>query len=404
MKRDLCLVGCWLAFAMASVLRAQVSSNNSGTTAISPDPMVVNGVVQLLDESLSLLSTKNSDQDTQFYENGVWHLKQSQDPRAQAGMGLAAAILWQWRQKHGDGPNHLVTDPAWLHQVAIDTFNQAIHDHQAPGGWYGDKGKPDTYFFATALSLAYLTLESSLDAATRQNWLKTLNAEFAYMTAKGDLPGGPRGDGWYINGNVNLGEAELLYNMWKITADPKYKNLFEREWAFTMDPGTTRWKGFGLVYTKQPTQADGSDGAGYLAEAGTKGPGYDTDYAHVQLTVAAQLYVESHDPRDLRLLNLLINTLLPRVDQTSKQWVLDATNGSRHSLKFPFMTCGLAVATWLGKRDDLAPLLEDQFNKAVKSTYYGNAKQKWGASNLYLGYGANVGMWLLAADQAGYSN
>ncbi len=37
------------------------------------------------------------------------------------------------------------------------------------------------------------------------------------------------------------------------------------------------------MITKQPTQADGSDGMAYLTESGVGGNGFDPDYTQTQL-------------------------------------------------------------------------------------------------------------------------
>jgi hypothetical protein len=370
--------------------------------AIQPDPAVVAGVEKLLDDSLTLLAEKSSDKDTQYYEKGLWHFTDKNMEASwpvQGGPGTAAAVLWRWRQRRsGDLDAAAKARQTWLHRVAIETFDRAIQDHQNPDGSFADRQKPDTHFFALELAMACLELGDSLPANVRRRWVNTLTAEVDYLIRHNELPNAAL-SGWYVNGNIELGKAEMVYLVWKITGQRKYKDLFEAQWRHTLSPDPRRWKGFGLVYVTQPAKADGSDGAGYLNESGGNAPGYDGDYAHLQLTVAARLYVESRDPRVLRLINLLVNALLPHVDRTT--WVLDATHGSRHSLKFPFHSCGLAVAAWLGGRADLAPLLVDQFNKAIKPMYFGNALQNWGSPGIYRSYGKNVAVLLQAAALAG---
>lgn len=375
-------------------------------STVKPDAAYVEGVAKLLDDSLTLLAQRSSQKDSQYYEKGVWHFpNESKAWAVQGGLGTAAAVLWKWRQRHG-GP----ADPAgkarqeWLHSVAVETFDRALHDHQHPDGSFDDPKRPDTHFFALELATTYLELRDSLDAATRERWLTTLRQQIDYLIKTNDLPnaalhGWQATDGWYTNGNIELGEAELVYLAAKATGEPKYRDLFERQWAHTLRPSPLRWKGYGLVYVKEPTRADGSDGAAYLTESGGSLPGYDGDYTHFQVTVASRLYVESRDPRVLRLLNLLINATLPHLDR--KTWVLDATHGSRHSLKFPYYTSGLAVAAWLGGRADLAPLLPDQFAKAIEPVHLGNAQQNWGNPAIVRSYGVNLAVLLQAAAAAG---
>lgn len=365
-------------------------------------------VAQLLDTSLTDLATKGSDTDTAFYDAGMWHYKNFENGYAQqGGPATAAAVLYEWRRKHPAGTDQAAKDrQAWLLKVAVETYDTNIAQHVAADGSFDKPERPDTYFFAVELATAYIVLGDDLDKAHRASWREALEKMIAYLQKTKNLPGGEYTDwikpedrnGWYTNGNIELGEAELLYDMFKITGEAKYKTLFETQWANTLKPTAQRFSGFGLVVTKEPTKADGSDGAGYLAESGGKGPGFDGDYAQFQVTLAARLYAMSRDARVLRLLNLLINQTLPLVDQTT--WIYDATNGSRHSLKFPYSTCGLAVATWLGGRTDLAPPLSGQFAKATRPTYAGNAKQSWGSPGLYRGYGCDVAVWLQAAMAA----
>ena len=373
--------------------------------AITVDPAVVAGAVKLLDESLTLLAQKSSDEDSQYFEKGVWHFKNmAKDWPVQGGPGTAAAVLWKWREKHGQTSDAATkTQQAWLHRVAVETFDRAIRDHQNPDGSFANPQKPDTHFFALELATTYLELGDSLDAGTRRRWLDTLIAQVDYLIQRNDLPnaalsGWKATDGWYINGNIELGKAELVYLLWKATGAQKYKDLYETQWRHTLAPDPRRWKGCGLVYLRQPTKEDGSDGAAYLTETGGGAPGYDGDYTQLQLTVASRLYVASRDPRVLRLINLLVNAILPHVDQ--KTWILDATHGSRHSLKTPFHSCGLAVAAWFCGRADLAPLLADQFGKGTKPMHWGNAVQNWGSPGIYRSYGNNVAVLLQAASLA----
>lgn len=372
---------------------------------VTADPAVVTGAEKLLDETLTLLAQKGSDQDSQYFEKGVWNFKNMEKNwPVQSGPGTAAAVLWKWRQMHGQTSDAATkARQAWLHRVAVETFDRAIRDHQNPDGSFADPHKPDTHFFALELAATYLELGDSVEADTRRRWLNTLIAQVDYLIQHNDLPnaalsGWKATDGWYINGNIELGKAELVYLLWKATGAQKYKDLYETQWRHTLAPDQQRWKGCGLVYVKKPAKGDGSDDAAYLTESGGGAPGYDGDYTQLQLTVASRLYVESRDPRVLRLVNLLTNAILPHVDR--KTWILDATHGSRHSLKTPFHSCGLAVAAWFGGRADLAPLLADQFSKGVKPMHLGNAVQNWGSPGIYRGYGNDVAVLLQAASLA----
>lgn len=150
---------------------------------------------------------------------------------------------------------------------------------------------------------------------------------------------------------------------WKATGKARFKEAYEEEWSFVLAPPQQRWLGFGLQIVDQPTTASGSDGAGYLAEAGGGAPGYDPAYTQAQLDIATGLYMISRDPRALRLMNLEANQLLKRVDSS---WTLDARDGSRKSYITPFMTAALAVLVRSGERPDFAGLIQGQFARTTR--------------------------------------
>lgn len=366
----------------------------------SPDAVVVAKAAKLIEESLTLLATKTDEKDTQWFEAGIWHFRDCEKVwPVQGGPATAAATLWKWRAQ-----NVPLTDKAqqerqrWLRQVAIETFDRDLRDLLRPEGFFDEHRTPATYFFATELATTTLLLKDSLDEATLTRWREALVKMMDYLIHSGDLPnpekhGWLATDGYYVNGNIELGEAELLYLVWKITGEQKYHDLFELQWNHTLKPSPVRWKQFGLRVTKEPTRADGADGAGYLVEGDGKRLGYDGDYTQLALTVASRLYVFSRDPRVLRVMNLFINTLLPHADE---KWILDATNGARHSLRLPFFTSGLAVASRLGGRTDLTPMLIGQFDKGIYPPFHDCALQNWGSPALYRGYGCDVAVYLLA--------
>ena len=354
----------------------------------------------LLDESLTLLAAKADDKDTQWYENGVWHFRNHEKHwPVQGGPATAAAVLWKWRAQNVPLTGRAQQErQQWLRKVAVETFDRAISDHLKPEGFFDENRTPATYFFAVELATTWLQLGDSLDEATRSRWREALVKMVDYLIQTGNLPnatqrGWKATDGFYTNGNIEAGEAELVYMMWKITGLEKYRDLFELQWKHTLNPSPERWKEFGLRLTRTPAREDGADGAGYLAEDGGKRIGFDPDYTHFALTVAGRLYTVSRDPRVLRVMNLFINSLLPLTDE---RWILDATNGTRHSLKFPFYSSGLAVVSRLGGRADLASKVAGQFDKVIYPTYHGNAAQNWGSPGLYRGYGCDVAVILLA--------
>ena len=365
------------------------------------DSATVKAAAQLMDDSLFALAQKSDDKDTQWFEDGVWHNGAEKVWQVQSGPALGAAMLWKWREKHD--LNLSAADKAkqsWLLKVAVETFDRQLKDHAHADGSMDREGT-HIQFFATDLGLAYLTLGDALDDATKARWRAALKGVTDFLISTGDLPDPNKPawkatDGWYTNGNVELYEAELAFLTWNVTGEQKYKDLFETQWKHTLSPNQERWKGYGLFYLKPPTKPDGADGAGFVTEAEPE-PGFDPEYTQLQLSDVARLYLESGDPRALRLMNVLLGALMPRVDE--KSWVLDATYGSRHSTRPPFATSGLAVAAWLGNRRDLAPAVAGQFENAIAPAYLNNAMKNQGAPGLYRGYGVDVAV-ILQADLA----
>ena len=136
---------------------------------------------------------------------------------------------------------------------------------------------------------------------------------------------------------------------------------------------------------------DGSDGAGYLAESGGAAPGFDPSYTQVQLDTAADLYVLTHDPTYVRLMNLLFNQLRPRVDLS---FTLDATNGTRKDGYAPFMSPALSVLVDSGARPDLASDVAPQLSR-IESEY--KLAMAYTHPNFYKSFEGAISMPILAA-------
>ena len=388
-------------FFLASALLCGLATSSLGAPIAQPDPAIIAQTAQLLDNCLTQISEKSDDKDTTYYENGNWIFPNSDKAYShQAGAATGAAVLWKYRELHPETLNDAATArQTWLHQIAVEFFDHAIKERLDADGMY-DKGQPETAFFATELATTYLTLQDSLDEATRARWRDALTRMANRWIKEGNWPnpqatGWKATDGWYTNGNFELEESELIFLMGKITGEQKYKDLFETQWKHTLSPDANRWGkyGYGLFYIKEPTKEDGADGAAYLAEAEQE-PGFDKDYGQVQLTMATRLYVMSKDARVLRLMNLLFNALDPKIDR--KTWVLDATYGSRHSLHLPFFSCGLPILALYGGRADLAPAVADQFEKGIKPIHLENAVKNMGNPGIYSSYGTNLAVILQA--------
>jgi hypothetical protein len=278
----------------------------------------------------------------------VWVSGQDDCFRCNVGPGVAAAVL------AGTAGDKRALD------LAIQTFDHAIAAHRQPDGSFGPpapgEGGPDiqTMMFANELGTALVVLKSQLDPARIQTWSTALTGAADYLIRNKDLS-------FYTNGNIALGNVLTMALAYRVSGEAGYRTAYEQALSFTLEPDQKRWAGFGLAYSKRPTRADGADGAAYLGESGGGVPGFDPEYTVLQADVATRLFWVTKDQRALRLMNLFMNQLLPRID--TRAWILDASNGSRHAeanRKVGFTSPVLAVLAWKGGRTDLTPLVSSQ--------------------------------------------
>jgi hypothetical protein len=283
---------------------------------------------------------------------------------AQGGPATGAATAYMLGGKQS---------PTLLNE-AVQTINTAIATHQQSDGSFLDPATPGssditTMFFGVEFGTTYHLLSGVLDPATLARWQQSLAAAADYMIRKGTLT-------YYTNGNINLGEVEFFYLVWQATGNAKYDLAYEQEWATTLTPNQLQWPGGGLVISKAPTVANGSDGSGYLAEIGPGGTGFDAEYTELQLEVASRLFLLSGDPRALRIANLEVNQLLPRVNSS---WMLDTSAGTRHTAlnrSVNFLTPAFTVLNLFGGRADLAADVLPELN-SEQAAY----NQSWQAYN-----------------------
>lgn len=238
---------------------------------------------------------------------------------------------------------------------AEQTANTQITTRQASDGGFEDTpGDPtsvsaiDTMFFGVEFGTTYDLIAGDVSASTRASWQQSLAAAANYLITSGNAT-------WYVNGNINIGFAELFYLTWKATGNPTFEKAYNAEWNFVTAPPQAQFPGDGLVITTPPTTADGSNGDGYLTETGAGGTGFDPEYTSLQLDVACRLYLLSGDPRALRLANLEINQELPLVNSAMS---LNTSGGTRHTTEgreTAFLTSAYAVLGLFGGRSDLAP-------------------------------------------------
>jgi hypothetical protein len=219
----------------------------------------------------------------------------------------------------------------------------------------------------------------------RATWSAAIEKAASYLISSGDTT-------WYINGNVNLRQTEVLWIAWAITHQQRFLTAYNSEWAFTIAPPQQRWPGYGLHITKNPTRSDGSDGAGYLAESnGQDAPGFDGNYTYAQLDTATDLYVLTHDPRYLRLMNLEFNQLRPLINSA---WTLNAHGGTRDNFNDPFMSAAVSVLAASGDRPDLVPDVSSEL-ASVEAQYKQATLLSVTNVNFYKGFEGWVSMPLL---------
>ena len=305
------------------------------------------------------------------YQSGVWYSPGANCYWCLDAAATAAAVISRETR---------VPDPA-LVKVAKDTIDGEINQYQRVDGSWDGTGIV-TGFVAPEIAMSYLELRDVLDSATAARWVAAVRRAADFIVQSKNLT-------WYTNGNVNLRNAEVMWLAWKLTGDITYQQYYEQEWAFTMAPPQTRWPGFGLHLTTAPSKLDGSDGAGYLAEAGAGAPGFDAEYTMTQLDTATAMWVLSHDSRWLRLTNLLFNQIRPRIDQS---FTLDASGGTRFSGKIPFYSGGLAVLYHSGDRPDLQPLLAGDLSRLLSE--FRNTGN-YSSVNFYRGLSGWLGMIVL---------
>ena len=318
-----------------------------------------------------------------YYAAGHWYAKGGLECwNCYDAAGTAAGVLF----KQGIGGEE-------YRRIAVATTDAAINERQRRDGSFEGSAASNapitTAFYAVQLGIAYLELHSELDAATRNRWSSSLASAARFLVQSGQTT-------WYINGNINIRETEVMWLAWQATGDQYFARQYEAEWAFTTAPPQSRWPGFGLRLSVVPTRADGSNGSGYLAESGGGAPGFDPEYTMLQLDTATQMYVLSREARWLRMVNLLYNQLRPLVEVTAAPrfaWDLNATRGSRKNQKTPFTTPALYVLVAGGHRPDLAPGLGAQL-ASIENEFHG--AMSFANANLYRDLAEELATPLLA--------
>lgn len=315
---------------------------------------------------LDSLKTQSSGSDPRYFSDAVWHDGSPDCFRCTLGPAVLSAV---YASNFGLVDSQPKTD-------AITSLDRAIKDHQRSDGSFGPaaagEGGPgiQTVEFANLLASTYLYLGLGLDLAHRRSWADSLTRSADYLVKSGNSR-------YYTNGNINLAITVNLDLTYRITKLARFKTAADASYSFTVAPPQAQWKGFGLTVTRPPTNADGSDGSGYLAEKGANGTGYDPAYGLFQTDIASMWYVVTGDARAKYLSNLLVNQLQPRV--RTSDWTIDVSGGTRRSapgLRYRFAVSAVAVLALKGGREDLKPWVRPMTLAALKdyqsTTSYSN--------------------------------
>jgi hypothetical protein len=307
------------------------------------------GSTAMLASVLQLMAARQPGKPT-YFDGGLWH---SRPPcwACDLSGGEISAIVSR---------AHPTDDR--FRTWALQTMDAAIRDHRQRNGSFGDPGgstasnEIPTIWTVNALAATYLELGDRLPPATRARWRRTIAAAANWLAPNVTF---------YVNGNINLSLTLAMYLASKVTGQRSFVLAFQKSWNFTLRPSGSQWAGFGLHLTRVPRRGDGADGAGYLAEARPKKPGFDPHYTGVQAATAAELFAISHRPGPLRLLNLLTNELLARTNRTT----LMITNGAgtRRSAsegQGRFESPTIPIAALVGGRHDLLGLVPRQLGLA----------------------------------------
>lgn len=86
-----------------------------------------------------------------------------------------------------------------------------------------------------------------------------------------------------------------------------------------------------LVTTADGDDATGATASGYIMESGAGGDGLDWHYSHLTSCILADLWIANRDPRILRWISMVHNTLAPRFVRTGGELRYDIAGGTRQA-------------------------------------------------------------------------
>jgi hypothetical protein len=277
--------------------------------------------------------------------------------------GVTGAIV----ARHGHLPReHWYIDLAisqieffWSRQQGDGTVLQ-------PSEFSADKVGLD--FVTGPLGEAILYLKPYVSASTWTRWKTNFlrAGDSLYDSKDGSVV--PESN-FYVNGNREAGELWGLWMMYLISGkQASWLARYEAQYTYMVTLESKLHAGinggtYGFVTVVAPTQADGSDGKGYLIErkntdlpaghvvgpAGSVLDGYDPNYVNLCNQFLVRLYLHSKDARILKIINMQFNLNMDRVNTTNAVgqggWILDGTGGSRQNNTSSF---GVLTVPFLG--------------------------------------------------------
>jgi hypothetical protein len=249
--------------------------------------------------------------------------------------------------------------------IAEQIFDHDITAYQQTNGAFGttpDGSDLETMFFTVELGTAAILLKPDQTPERHERWVSSVTRAADFLIRNGNLS-------WYTNGNIAIGNALVMALAARVTGNPLYTAHYRAAITFATAPPQARWPGFGFIYTDSSVRADGLDGKGYFTEGAADAiPGFDAEYTMLQIDFLARLYVINREPVVLRMLNMVTNELMTRVNTTT--WRLNTSGGTRHpqmNREFPFDTAALAVLANLGNRPYMQRFVPSQTAAYIKA-------------------------------------
>jgi hypothetical protein len=376
----------------------------SFVTASSTVAQVVQDAARLIHDQTLIYATHSANEKLRYHDGSVFHYDISQGgvtssfQRSTSGVAAGMAVLYKYA---GVPKDH------WTVAIAKKVMANNISMQNADGS-FGTDGGPNAQFILQDMGECILQLRDTVPQATIDAWTGSFIAGCNYLQSTSTF---------YVNGNIEIAVTYIFWLAYLVTKDAAWQTRYTTHLNFTISPPQTgQTAGFG-IYLRQsdgsyalypsnlPTNADWSDGQGYLAESTNQTPsspkGLDYDYLQLQMDVVTKLWHWSKDPWALKIMNIFINLALNvqkngvnRLNTTTWSW--DATGGTRHNLVTSFESPIMATLIWNGLRPDLTSTYPASM-WAVKVRPDFNAAWGLNNQNYWRGIGDTLGQWVMAS-------